>query len=59
MNKLVSFSVAAGLLIAAAASAQTSPAPAAPEAKPAANDYSKPETWLCRPGRKDDCAVDL
>ena len=24
-----------------------------------ANDYSKPETWLCRPGRKDSCAVDL
>jgi pimeloyl-ACP methyl ester carboxylesterase len=24
------------------------------------NDYSKPETWLCRPGRADDaCAIDL
>jgi hypothetical protein len=24
------------------------------------NDYSKPDTWLCRPGRTDDaCAVDL
>jgi len=22
-------------------------------------DYSKDETWLCRPGRKDSCAVDL
>lgn len=22
------------------------------------NDYSKPETWLCRPGAKDACAVD-
>src|SRR5688572_25489844 len=24
-----------------------------------ANDYSRPETWLCRPGRADACAVDL
>jgi hypothetical protein len=23
------------------------------------NDYSKPEAWLCRPGRQDACAVDL
>src|SRR5436190_3629162 len=23
------------------------------------NDYSKAETWLCRPGRQDACAVDL
>jgi len=32
------------------------------EPKPAAstkNDYSKGETWLCRPGRQDACAVDL
>ena len=29
----------------------------APAAQP--NDYSKPETWLCRPGSKDSCAVDL
>src|SRR5262245_2966973 len=30
-------------------------------AQPAAkNDYSKPDTWLCRPGLTDDlCAVDL
>lgn len=26
---------------------------------PAKNDYSKAETWLCRPGREDACAVDL
>jgi len=25
----------------------------------AKNDYSKGETWLCRPGRQDACAVDL
>lgn len=23
------------------------------------NDYSKPDNWLCRPGRKDACSVDL
>jgi hypothetical protein len=25
----------------------------------AARDYRKPETWLCRPGAQDACAVDL
>ena len=35
----------------------TPPAPATPAAQP--NDYSKPETWLCRPDSKDSCAVDL
>lgn len=45
-----------GLLLGALASAQSS----APEStSPAANDYSKPETWLCRPGRQDACTVDL
>jgi hypothetical protein len=38
-------------------------APAAPAPAPAAVDpidYSKPESWLCRPGRTDDaCAIDL
>ena len=38
------------------AQAQTQPAPAATSAK---NDYSKAESWLCRPGRQDACAVDL
>jgi len=23
------------------------------------NDYAKPDSWLCRPGRKDACSVDL
>jgi hypothetical protein len=42
-----------------------SPAPAQPseaQAKPATvakNDYSNGDTWLCRPGRQDACAVDL
>ena len=30
-----------------------------PAASPAKNDYSKTETWLCRPGRHDACDVDL
>jgi hypothetical protein len=38
------------LLTASPALAQT-PAPR--------NDYSNPDTWLCRPGRQDACAVDL
>ena len=56
-NSLIRISLAAcGLLLGASAFAQSS----APEAAPAvANDYSKADTWLCRPGRKDACAVDL
>jgi hypothetical protein len=45
----------ATLLAAHATSAQT-PAPAT-SATP--NDYSKADTWLCRPGRQDACTVDL
>lgn len=41
----------------AQASAGNGAAPA-PAAQPR-NDYSKPETWLCRPGREDACIVDL
>ena len=37
-----------------AAFVQNQPAPAA-----AKNDYSKDETWLCRPGRHDACDIDL
>jgi hypothetical protein len=33
--------------------------PTAPTPAPAKNDYGKSESWLCRPGRKDACAVDL
>ena len=33
--------------------------PAQTPATPAKNDYSKGESWLCRPGRQDACAVDL
>ena len=53
--------LAAGLAVTATgvpqAQNQTTPAPTAPA--PAKNDYSKSESWLCRPGRQDACAVDL
>jgi hypothetical protein len=34
---------------------------AQPQAQPAPakNDYGKAESWLCRPGRQDTCAVDM
>ncbi len=34
-------------------------APSAPSTAVSKNDYSKAESWLCRPGRKDACAIDL
>src|SRR5260370_1051892 len=39
--------------------AQTPSSPAASAQAPARNDYGKADAWLCRPGRKDACAVDL
>lgn len=36
-----------------------SQAQSATASPPAKNDYGKAETWLCRPGREDACAVDL
>src|SRR2546428_2787283 len=41
------------------AQTQTQTTPAATAPVPAKNDYSKSESWLCRPGRQDACAVDL
>jgi Protein of unknown function (DUF3089) len=32
---------------------------APPPSAASKNDYSKAETWLCRPGRQDACAVDM
>jgi len=49
-------------LLCAPAGAQSNSAASAPTATPVAqarNDYSAPQTWLCRPGRQDACAVDL
>jgi hypothetical protein len=37
---------------------QQTPPQAAQPAQPR-NDYSKPETWLCKPGRQDACTVDI
>jgi hypothetical protein len=57
---IVSIASACALVSSAAVlaqSPQTPETPAAPSAQP--NDYSKPDTWLCRPGRKDSCDVDL
>src|SRR5690349_193447 len=48
----------AGLLAAQAATPQPQQEQPKPSA-PAKNDYSKGETWLCRPGRQDACVVDL
>jgi hypothetical protein len=58
------FATALASLLSASALAQ-SPSPTAAESPPAAapaatpNDYSKPDTWLCRPGGKDSCSTDL
>jgi hypothetical protein len=51
--------VAVGLLLGAStAGVRTAPqAPAAPALAPV--DYSQDAAWLCRPGRRDACAVDL
>jgi hypothetical protein len=47
------------------ASAQTQPPPlppppgaAPPAAPPAPNNYADPQSWLCRPGGQDACAID-
>lgn len=60
-NLVVAFLLVSALIRTTPASAQTVPTtPAAPPAAVAKIDYSKPETWLCRPGRTDDaCAIDL
>ena len=60
LRLIAGFASAFALLSSATVLAQSpaaSETPAAPAAQP--NDYSKPETWLCRPDRKDSCAVDL
>jgi len=49
----------ATVLAAGLAAAQNQTTPGNTAAAPAKNDYSKAESWLCRPGRQDACAVDL
>ncbi len=43
----------------AAAPSIPSTTPAAPATLVAGIDYNKPDTWLCRPGRNDVCALPL
>ena len=43
----------------AAAPAIPSTTPAAPATAVTGVDYNKPDTWLCRPGRNDVCALPL
>jgi hypothetical protein len=47
----------------AQSAAQTPSAPpstqSAAPAPPAKNEYSQPNTWICRPGRQDSCTVDI
>ena len=57
------FIVAAGITLgclAWSASPQAGGDPQAPASvAPAANSYGDEALWLCRPGRRDACAVDL
>ena len=48
---------ASGSSTGAAGAVSAAGAPAAAAA--GATDYSKPDVWLCRPGRADACAIDL
>ncbi|MDP1735825.1 MAG: DUF3089 domain-containing protein [Caulobacter sp.] len=47
------------VLAAATAIAACSGAALAGDLPPPAPDYSNPDSWVCRPGRKDACAIDL
>ncbi|MGH9835474.1 MAG: DUF3089 domain-containing protein [Blastocatellia bacterium] len=47
------------LLVLSGKSLAQSQTPSTPAVAQAKNDYSKAESWLCRPGREDACAVDL
>lgn len=55
---IVALMLATGL-VAGSAEAQNQTTPPNTAAAPAKNDYSKAESWLCRPGRQDACAIDL
>jgi Protein of unknown function (DUF3089) len=49
-------SVPRALVAQASPSAQPATPPAA---APSKNDYSKPDTWICRPGHDEPCSVNL
>ncbi len=49
----------AGVIVAQTTAAAPGQTEAAKPAAPARNDYSNGDNWLCRPGRRDACALDL
>ncbi|HKQ03594.1 MAG TPA: DUF3089 domain-containing protein [Blastocatellia bacterium] len=55
---VVAMALVAALMLGGRCMAQPQAQPAPPTAV-SKNDYSKAESWLCRPGRKDACAIDL
>jgi Protein of unknown function (DUF3089) len=56
-RRILERGIAIALLLATHAATAQAPAAATTTASP--NDYSKPDTWLCRAGREDACTVDL
>jgi hypothetical protein len=59
LRRLIIALMLAMVLAAGVAEAQNQTTPAVTAPALAKNDYSKSESWLCRPGRQDACAVDL
>jgi len=63
-HHITALALSAALMIGFAV-AETTPAQSQDQSKPststppAKNDYASPDSWLCRPGRKDACAADL
>ncbi|MFL6275226.1 MAG: DUF3089 domain-containing protein [Blastocatellia bacterium] len=55
---VIGLSLVATLMLGGRCMAQPQ-APSAPSAAVSKNDYSRAESWLCRPGRQDACAVDM
>ncbi len=57
-NSIIVLALAA-VLAAAIATVQSQTQSGAVASSAAKNDYGKADTWLCRPGRQDACAIDL
>jgi hypothetical protein len=53
------FALAASLTAGTAAAQAPAQQPASTAAQAAKNDYANDQSWLCKPGRQDACAVDL
>ena len=57
---IIALALSAVLTVAETAAAQPQPQQdSAVAPRPARNDYSNANSWLCRPGRQDACAADL